>query len=60
MHLYIVRFSDDSYQIVVRASNHESAREKAIEYIKKYHSWYSQYISNDLHISISDEDYIIE
>ena len=60
MHLYIVRFSDNSYKIVVRASNYESAIEKSIEYIKKYHSLYSEYTSNDLYISKSYEDYVIE
>lgn len=34
MELYIARFADDSYQVVIKADSYESAREKAIQYIK--------------------------
>ena len=51
MELYIARFADDSYQVVIKADSYESAREKAIQYIKTNHTWFeSDYNFNGLDI----------
>lgn len=61
MELYIARFADDSYQVVIKADSYESAREKAIQYIKTNHTWFeSDYNFNGLDIVLLDEDYVIE
>ena len=61
MELYIARFADDSYQVVIKADSYESAREKAIQYIKTNHTWFeSDYNFNGLDIALLDEDYVIE
>jgi len=61
MHLYVVRFSDNSYQVVIRANSHKEAQEKAIKYIEQNHSWYiKDYRLDDINVSLLDEDYIIE
>lgn len=60
MKLYVVRFADNSYTVIIKAENYNKAKEKAINYIKENHQWFvSDYNFDGLEIILCDEDYII-